>query len=51
MTLREFLTWEPTQPLRYEFARGHVFAMASTSRAHVTITTNFVALARSGDPR
>jgi len=46
MTLDEFLAWEPTQPLRYEFASGHVFAMAGASRAHGTIATNLVSLLR-----
>jgi Uma2 family endonuclease len=46
MSLDEFLTWEPKQPLRYEFADGHVFAMAGASRAHGTISTNLVALLR-----
>jgi Uma2 family endonuclease len=46
MSLDEFLSWEPTQPLRYEFAGGHVFAMAGASRAHGTIATNLVALLR-----
>jgi Uma2 family endonuclease len=46
MSLDEFLSWEPTQPLRYEFAGGHVFAMAGASRAHGTIATNLVSLLR-----
>jgi Uma2 family endonuclease len=46
MSLDEFLAWEPKQPLRYEFADGHVFAMAGASRAHGTIATNLVALVR-----
>src|SRR6202011_1137160 len=46
MSLDEFLSWEPAQPLRYEFAEGHVFAMAGASRAHGTIATNLVALLR-----
>jgi Uma2 family endonuclease len=46
MSLNEFLAWEPTQPLRYEFAGGRVFAMAGASRAHGTIATNLVALLR-----
>ncbi|MDB5072912.1 MAG: hypothetical protein JWM87_4023 [Candidatus Eremiobacteraeota bacterium] len=48
MTLEEFLSWEPTQPLRYEFAGGHVFAMAGASRAHGTIATNLIAILRPG---
>ena len=46
MSLDEFLVWEPTQPLRYEFAEGHVFAMAGASRAHATIASNVIALVR-----
>ncbi|HTD34190.1 MAG TPA: Uma2 family endonuclease [Candidatus Elarobacter sp.] len=46
MSLDEFLVWEPTQPLRYEFAAGHVFAMAGASRAHGTIASNVIALVR-----
>jgi Uma2 family endonuclease len=46
MSLDEFLAWEPTQPLRYEFASGHVFGMAGASRAHGTIATNLVSLLR-----
>src|SRR5438270_11816337 len=46
MSLDEFLSWEPKQPLRYEFAGGHVFAMAGASRAHGTIATNLVSLLR-----
>jgi Uma2 family endonuclease len=46
MSLDEFLVWEPTQPLRYEFAAGHVFAMAGASRAHATIASNIIALLR-----
>jgi Uma2 family endonuclease len=46
MSLDEFLSWEPRQPLRYEFAGGHVFAMAGASRAHGTIATNLVSLLR-----
>lgn len=46
MSLDAFLSWEPTQPLRYEFAGGHVYAMAGASRAHGTIATNLVSLLR-----
>jgi Uma2 family endonuclease len=46
MSLDEFVSWEPTQPLRYEFSGGHVFAMAGASRAHGTIATNLVSLLR-----
>jgi Uma2 family endonuclease len=46
MSLDEFLAWEPTQPMRYEFSGGHVFAMAGASRAHGTIATNLVSLLR-----
>ncbi len=46
MSLDEFLAWEPTQLLRYEFAGGHVFAMAGASRAHGTISSNVIALVR-----
>jgi Uma2 family endonuclease len=46
MSLDEFLSWEPTQSLRYEFAGGDVFAMMGASRAHGTIATNLVSLLR-----
>jgi Uma2 family endonuclease len=46
MSLDEFLSWEPRQPLRYEFAGGHVFGMAGASRAHGTIATNLASLLR-----
>ena len=45
MTAQEFLVWDARQPLRHEFVRGDVFAMAGAEERHVTVAGNvYVAL-------
>ncbi|MBS3968730.1 MAG: Uma2 family endonuclease, partial [Clostridia bacterium] len=39
----DYLLWEREQPLKHEFVRGEVFAMAGASDAHVTISLNVAA--------
>ncbi|MCM2479791.1 Uma2 family endonuclease [Serpentinimonas maccroryi] len=42
----DYLLWEREQPLKHEFVRGEVFAMAGASDAHVTISGNVFARLR-----
>ena len=45
MTHQEFLAWDAHEPLRHEFVRGDVFAMAGAEERHVMVTGNvYVAL-------
>ncbi len=36
MTADDFLAWDATHRLRYEFVQGEVFAMAGAEERHVT---------------
>lgn len=36
----DYLAWERAQPVRHEYVRGDVYAMAGASDAHVTIAGN-----------
>ena len=40
MTAEEFLAWDETQPERFEFVRGEIFAMTGAAEGHVTVTLN-----------
>ncbi len=40
MTAEEFLAWDETQPERFEFAHGEIFAMTGAAEGHVTVTGN-----------
>ena len=40
MTAQEFLVWDAHEPLRHEFVRGDVFAMAGAEERHVMIGCN-----------
>jgi Uma2 family endonuclease len=40
MTAQEFLAWEAHEPLRHEFVRGEIFAMAGAEEQHVTVCGN-----------
>lgn len=42
MSPAEFLQWEQTQELRYEYARGEVFAMAGGTVAHNDLAVNLL---------
>lgn len=45
MSAEDFLPWESTEPVKHEFVRGEVFAMAGAEERHVTTAGNvFVAL-------
>ena len=45
MTAQAFLAWDANEPLRHEFVRGDVFAMAGSEERHVMVTGNvYVAL-------
>ncbi len=45
MTAQQFLFWDAHEPLRHEFVRGDVFAMAGAEERHVTVAGNvYVAL-------
>lgn len=45
MTAQEFLVWDAHQPLRHEFVRGEIFAMAGAEERHVMVAGNvYVAL-------
>lgn len=43
----EYLTLEAQSSTKHEYIRGHVFAMAGASDAHVTIAVNLVTLLRN----
>lgn len=40
MTSQEYLEWEPTQPIRYEYINGEVFAMTGGTKPHNRIALN-----------
>ncbi|MBW4512046.1 MAG: Uma2 family endonuclease [Scytonematopsis contorta HA4267-MV1] len=40
MTPEEYLSWEPTQDLRYEYVSGKVFAMTGGTKPHNRIALN-----------
>ncbi|NEO67561.1 MAG: Uma2 family endonuclease [Moorea sp. SIO4G2] len=40
MTPEEYLEWEPTQEIRYEYSDGEVFAMTGGSKPHNRIALN-----------
>ncbi len=40
MTVSEFLAWDARQPIRHEFVRGEIFAMAGADERHVTLSLN-----------
>lgn len=46
-TASEYLAFEEASPLRHEFVRGEVFAMAGTTDAHNEVTQNLAALLRA----
>ena len=41
MTIEEYLEWEPTQELRYEYVNGEVLAMTGGTIPHNDIALNF----------
>ncbi|WP_246312029.1 Uma2 family endonuclease [Pseudaquabacterium terrae] len=41
MTAEEFLAWDESQPIRHEFLRGEVYAMAGGEDRHATLALNF----------
>ncbi|MBD2666801.1 hypothetical protein B6N60_02143 [Richelia sinica FACHB-800] len=43
----EYLELEKNSPIKHEYIQGQIYAMAGASDAHVTITTNLVALLRN----
>lgn len=47
MTLQQYLEWEPTQELRYEYVNGQVFAMTGGTIPHNTIAVNLVTALKS----
>jgi Uma2 family endonuclease len=47
MSAEEFLRWDEHEPLRHEFVRGEVFAMAGAEDAHVTVAGNLYAALRA----
>ncbi|NEP51957.1 MAG: Uma2 family endonuclease, partial [Moorea sp. SIO3C2] len=40
MTPEQYLEWEPTQEIRYEYSDGEVFAMTGGSKPHNRIALN-----------
>lgn len=45
MTAQEFLAWDALEPMRHEFVRGEVLAMAGAEERHVMVAGNvYVAL-------
>lgn len=42
----DYLAWEADQPVKHEYVRGEVFAMAGASDAHVTVSGNVYAVLR-----
>ncbi len=45
MTAADFLAWDEHEPIKHEFVRGEVFAMAGAGERHIIVTGNlFVAL-------
>ena len=45
ITAREYLAWDAHEPLRHEFVRGDVFAMAGAEERHLMVAGNvYVAL-------
>ncbi|MEO1210428.1 MAG: Uma2 family endonuclease [Cyanobacteria bacterium J06638_20] len=46
LTPSEYLDWEATQPIRYEYAEGEVMAMTGGTIPHNQIAVNLVALLR-----
>lgn len=47
MSAQEFLAWEAQEPLRHEFVRGEVFAMAGAEERHVTVSGNIYSALRA----
>ncbi|MBW4443987.1 MAG: Uma2 family endonuclease [Plectolyngbya sp. WJT66-NPBG17] len=44
---QEYLEWEERQEIRYEYAKGEVYAMTSGTIPHSAIAVNFVSLLKS----
>lgn len=44
MSAEEYLIWEPTQELRYEYWDGEVVAMTGGTRNHNRVSGNFFKL-------
>lgn len=42
MTPQQYIEWEPTQEIRYEYINGEIFAMTGGTVAHNTIAINLV---------
>jgi Uma2 family endonuclease len=47
MTAEEFLAWDADQPMRHEFVRGEVFAMAGAEERHVMVAGNIYSALRA----
>lgn len=47
MTPQQYLEWEPTQELRYEYVNGEVFAMTGGTIPHNTVAVNLVTALKS----
>ncbi|WP_017325500.1 Uma2 family endonuclease [Synechococcus sp. PCC 7336] len=47
LTPEDYLEGEKKSPIKHEYVRGEVFAMAGGSDSHATITLNFAALLRN----
>jgi Uma2 family endonuclease len=47
MTATEFLAWDQHEPMRHEFVRGEVFAMAGAEERHVLVTLNIATALRA----
>lgn len=47
MTPEEFYAWEELQPVKHQFYRGEIFAMAGTTSAHNQICMNIIHALRS----
>lgn len=47
MTLQQYLEWEPTQEIRYEYVNGEVFAMTGGTVAHNLVAGNIYTALKS----
>jgi Uma2 family endonuclease len=47
MTAQEFLAWEASEPLKHEFVRGEIFAMAGAEARHIIAAGNLYIACRA----
>ncbi|MBL8331132.1 MAG: Uma2 family endonuclease [Rubrivivax sp.] len=46
MSASEFLAWDASQTVKYEFVQGEIFAMSGAGEAHVTVALNLAMVLR-----